>query len=364
MNKKVLLIRYGAYGDHCHVSNAIKAFDEEGYHITFEYNLKGYDLHRYNPRIDEHIMFDPMTEEFRQVLEKNPSALRERWEDNQGYYDDIVIFQDSLENQLIESEDKVEYYWPLYLRRAKNANICYYDQAIKWANLPDKYYGRTGELFFKKQEHENIGISMEKYKDNYVILWALRGTMYQKAIYPLAEPVITEFCKRHPETVVITTGDSWCTNLEWEHPNVVHKSGKINFRTAVLLSKYVDMAITPETGLGICAGAFGTPKIMLMTAASLKNIVGNDKNDYSLQSEAYCSPCTRAIYNTYNCPVLDQYAPDDPATRAYVQNNQRMKLPICVNFDKETILNRMEEVYALHYRRKQYDPSDTRPVYM
>ena len=121
-------------------------------------------------------------------------------------------------------------------------------------------------------------------------------------MYPIAERVCTEFINRHPETVIITTGDKFCQQWEWEHPQVIHRSARIPFRQALCIAQFADMVVTPETGLGIGAGSFGTPKIMLLTAASLTNVVGNDRNDYSLQSPAYCSPlhshppCTRPLF--------------------------------------------------------------------
>ena len=203
---------------------------------------------------------------------------------------------------------------------------------------------------------------LEQFKDNYVILWAIRGSMYQKAMYPIAEEICTEFIRRHPETVIITTGDKFCQQWEWDHPNVIHKSGRIPFRQALNMAKYADMVVTPETGLGIGAGAFGVPKIMLLTAASLTNIVGNDENDYSLQSPAYCSPCFRAIYNTRNCPlgqprflngkIIDHMPIDEYGKEELTQ------LPICVDFPAEMVLERMEEAYASGYERNWDRPTE------
>lgn len=354
-DKKVLLIRYGAFGDHVHCSNVIKAFDEEGWHISFEYNYKGTQIHKLNPRIDCHIHFDPYEESFKEHWKKHPNALKEHISSHYDYFDKVVTFQDTLENALIEPESKSSYFWPLYRRRAKNTNICYYDQSMKAAGFTDdKYMGWTGEIYFTHEEHERVGKFMqEKHGDHYVILWALRGSMYQKAMYPWAQEVCNAFLDRHPEAWIITTGDEMCQKMEWEHPRVTHYSGRVPYRQVLRLSKYVDMVVTPETGLGIGAGAYGTPKIMLMTAASLKNIVGNDTNDYSLQSEAWCSPCTRAIYNTHNCPTI---------TGMY--DFDGMPLPICIQFDREQVLGRMEEIYQAGIPRKQFNPEETRKVYM
>lgn len=339
--KKAYLTRYGAYGDHIHMSNAIRALDEAGYHITFEYNFKGAQIHTYNPRIDTHAYFEPWTKKNQEP--DNVAAhnkLHERLVDEVDLY---VNFGSSIEDALIAAESSVDYFWPLWMRRDKNSEICYYDQSMRWAGLTDpKYMGWSGEIYFPADEQEIAREQLAPHENKFIILWAFRGTMQQKAMYPLAQEICDRWLEKYPNSVIITTGDDFCKTWEWDTPygetispagglgdgkaSLIHKSGRMPFRQALCLSQYVDLVVTPETGLGIGAGAFGTPKIMLLTAASLKNIVGNDKNDYSLQSDAWCSPCTRAIYNTNNCEMKGGH-------------------PICVHFDKDLVFDQMETVF-------------------
>jgi hypothetical protein len=366
------------------MSCIVKAFHEQGWEITFSYNFKGAQIHNCNPRIHHHEVF-----EFAANL-KNEEALKEHNERllrAQDEYDRFVSLQDSLESALIAPESSPEYFWPLKLRRQKNTHVCYYDQSMKWAGFTGKeYMGWTGEIYNKTQDHEFVKKSLEPYKDKYIILWAMRGSMWQKAVCHIAEDICNDWLKEHPDTVIITTGDKFCQQWEWTSAvgkticpdeglgdgsaSLVHRSGRMPFRQALLMSRYADLVVTPETGLGIGAGAYGTPKIMMLTAASIKNIVGNDKNDYSLQSEAWCSPCTRAIYNTRNCPLgpgkyitgknIDWNHPD-------YQKVAQQQLPICVEFPKDVILNRMEEVYEKHgmYNlSKRNEAPDGRSVYM
>jgi len=340
--KTAYLVRYGAYGDHVHMSNVIKALDELDYHITFEYNFKGLQIQNDNPRVNVHIPFEPP---HRDAQKDDYLRHYKRHMRLMDKYDLYVNFSHSLEDALIAGASSSEYYWPLDLRRAKNANTCYYDQSMKWAGLTDeKYMGRTGEIFYRKEDHEYVVNLLNKYKDRFILIYAFRGTMQQKATYPLAEPVINAFLDRHPDVLCITTGDPECQKWEFDHPNVWHVSGRMPFRQVLLMTRYADLVVTPETGLGIGAGSYGTPKIMMLTAASKKNIVGNDKNDYSLQSEAWCSPCTRAIYDTDHCPMKNGH-------------------PICVDFDPEQVVERMEEVYQAGIPSKSWEIQDE-PVYV
>ena len=321
---------------------------------------------------------------------KKPQAISDHYArliKAQQEYDKFVTLQNSLEGALIAPESSPEYFWPLSLRRQKNSRICYYDQSMMWAGFTErKYMGRTGEIFNKTEDHEYIKKSLSPFDGKFVILWAMRGSMWQKAVCHIAEDICNDWLKEHPETVIITTGDKFCQQWEWDsavgktiYPDkglgdgsasLVHRSGRMPFRQALLMAGYADLVVTPETGLGIGAGAYGTPKIMMLTAASIKNIVGNDKNDYSLQSDAWCSPCTRAIYNTKNCPL----GPGRYITGKNIDWNHKdykkvaqQPLPICVEFPKEVVLQKMEEVYknhGLHNLQRRNAPPDERPVYM
>lgn len=359
MKKRVFLYRVGAFGDQIHCSSVVRAYHEDGWEVSMLYNHKGAQIHSYNPMIKHHQYYEAsakgVTRKTWQQHQKEMTIVRDS-------YDRFISFQKSLEHKLIYEEDSPEYFWPHWKRRARSENLCFYDHSMKWAGLTaPKYMGRTGDVFFKKQENNLVLDWLEPYKDKFIILWAIRGSMYQKAMYPISKEICSEFVRMHPETVIITTGDDFCQQFEWEGKNVIHRSGRMPFRQALCMAQYVDLVVTPETGLGIGAGSFGTPKIMLLTAASLTNIVGNDKNDYSLQSPAWCSPCFRAIYNTDNCHISDSQRVNGANSRFIVKSvdptsleyglEREVSLPICVDFPKEMVLARMEEVYQAKHER-------------
>lgn len=327
--KKVYLIRYGAWGDHMHMSNVISAFKRRGYYVGMEYNWKGAQLMTHNPHIDAHYPFDPWLDP--EILKKPMSWLLEQQRSRNKSYDLVVDFSHSLETGMIAAEDMEEYYYPNYLKNRKYGRICYYDQSMHWAGIMDED-GKSGEVYFTSAEHETIKKKLAPYKDRYKILWCLSGSMWQKAIYPWSKDVCDEFLRQHPDAVIWTTGGPECVKYQWNHDRVINVSGSIPFRQAALMTRYMNLVVTPETGLGIVAGSYSTPKIMLLTAASIRNIAGNDKNDFSMQSDAHCSPCHRAIYNTRNC-----------------LKEAKTGLPICVFFDKERVLARMEYVYNLRH---------------
>ncbi len=328
--KRVYISRFGAYGDTCHCSHIPRIFKEEGYQVTFEYNYKGAQLLALNPFIDKHIFFEPPKE----WIENHESSLVARYQKNKRLkeeYDWVIDLSGSLEGALIPGESDPQYYRFKKYKAKHFSNICFYDQTVKRCFLPEKYFGRVGELYFKRDEHARAIQWFEPLKDKFIIIWALAGSMQQKAIYPWVKPVIDEFHKMHPDTLFILTAGPEHKDKAWQNEYTIDLVGKMPFRQIALMTKYANAVVAPETGLGIIAGSYSTPKMMLLTAASLKNIVGNDRNDFSLQSPSWCSPCQRAIYNTDYCQTKNGH-------------------PICVYFPKDIILRKLEEIYSCGHK--------------
>lgn len=361
--KRVYLIRYGAFGDHLHMSHCIRAFKEEGYHVSFEYNWKGAQIHAFNPYIDNHVYNEP-SKELYEGTEKARYQHYKRLEKLKKEYDKVVDFTLSLESSLIAGGATPHYFLPKKTRNKIFGQICFHDQSVKWAGLPSKYYGGTSEVYYRKKEHDRMKEIFQPIRDKkqFILIWSLAGSMWQKAIYPWSKEVCDEFQRRHPDVFVVVTAGKEYKDSGWEGDNVMNVIDKYPFRQILLATKYANALVTPETGLGIGAGAYGTPKIMLMTAASIKNIVGNDKNDFSMQADVWCSPCHRAIYDMDTCQTIKV----DKEVRVAHGDNDRVakELPICVFFDKEKVLNQLEKIYELRHMPQWDEPPGERLVYM
>jgi ADP-heptose:LPS heptosyltransferase len=64
----------------------------------------------------------------------------------------------------------------------------------------------------------------------------------------------------------------------------------------MLMCNYVDLVISPESGILNAAGCYETPKIGLLTHSNKQNLTSTFLNDYSIQADISCSPCHRMIY--------------------------------------------------------------------
>lgn len=330
-------------GDHIHASHLPRLLKErEGYdYVAFEYNPKGQSIYANNPFIDEHIVFDPMSKE---VAGKPLSFLTKRYEqimERREFTKHFDLYR-SIEYGYIAMEDQNAYYASSEERRIKFGSRNYYDQTTVFAGFP-QHVGMKGDLFFTQKEEDFVRrIFSEKYSGKFVIVCNLSGTSKHKLFYN-ADKIVKAFLDRHSDAVCITMGDEESRkHLDFSGHQIVNRAGVFNdkgefeggkaypFRQSMLMSKYSNLVIGCESGLMVAATLLGAPTVQLMTAASIKNHGGDFKNDYSLQSPAACSPCHKGPYDYIGCPKFEYL-------------NERY--PVCIKFEVETVLNRMEQVY-------------------
>ena len=351
--KKVLISRFGAYGDQIHCSHLPRLLKEkEGFdYVAFQYNDKGYAIHRENPFIDEHIHFEPSIipqhEMFEGLIHKRLAYLAER-----GKFDKVVDLQFSLERRTFALENQNAYYRNSEFRKKTNGMMNLYDETTLFAGFP-QHLGTVGEIFFTKEEEECVkNIYAERYAGKFVFLINLSGSSKQKLFYQ-AEPIVKTFLANHEDAICITMGDEDCRqNLEIKGDRIVNRAGRFDgtnrysFRQAMLMAKYANLVMGYESGLMCASTLLGAPSVQLMTSAAVKSHGGDFPNDYSLQSPCYCSPCFKGPYQFVGCPNFQILGE---------------RYPKCIQFDGGVVLERMEEVYQKYDSR--WKPIFKEPVH-
>jgi len=310
-SKKCLIIRLGAYGDMCMITPVLRRLKQLEFHVILNTGKRGLAVLRHDPHIDEFI--------------EHPDRHFESWELSELWNkhregikpDKFINFSESIEcNVAVHPLDPL-YIYPKW-ERYKHCNKNYYEVTWNWAK---KEISRLGEpeslrpsLFFTKEEEKEAGSYVKEGKFN--VLWQLSGSGKQK-VYPWTDFVMGECFKKYPDKFhFITTGDERCKLLEsFNQGDVTNLSGEVDIRIAMLLTKYVDLVISPDTGILHASGVYDTPKIGLLGHTTRENITKHFINDYSLEAECACSPCFRLIYDfTIQCPL-------DPITTAAVCMN-------------------------------------------
>lgn len=304
MNKeKMILIRYGAYGDLIFMS-AVLPYLLKKYDIVFETNTKGMHLFQGDPRFSYIAHYDP----WRLPSNKREEIVFEHWEEIKKIYPDfrILNFYQAMEGTGIVPEWSPDALLPVEKRR-KKYGINFYEQHFKMAEIPfpDDFVPQH-TIHYTEQEEAYGKRWREHNKDYFVMLVVVAGSTMQK-VFP---SWLEGFCKclidEFPKLKIYLFGDEDCKDEDWEYDRTVSwitRKGRqnIGFKQALLTAKYADYVFGPETGLLVGAGMWGTPKTALMTGASIDQFAKYTLNDHSEQSLAPCSPCYRTCYTGALC---------------------------------------------------------------
>lgn len=328
--KKALIFRLGAYGDIIHLSFLPHLLKDKGYdQVDIETGIKGYKILQENPFIDNLKLYIGETcSKKAKLIAYRKDLVEKHLQAIMAYYDIIFDLNASIEYDILKMEVQSEYYESDNVRRGKYAHINYYDKTLLETGYPEEQGKWQGELYYNDQEKKTVENYIKKYKDKFTVLINVAGTSAHKQ-FVQAKEVAQKILDKYDDALIITTGSPEHKEKslkELSDTRVRTIIGHQGFRQATLLAKHVNCVIGCESGLMVASNMWGTPTIQLMTAASLENHPKYAKNDYSLQSPAYCSPCCKGPYQYIGCPVKDGY-------------------PLCVYFDTNKILKQVDKIY-------------------
>ena len=292
-DKKALVVRWGAIGDHIIASCVLPHLKADGFHVTFDCGSKGIDILANNPNVDELLLHEDGAVDLEYLEEFKENIAKD--------YDKVVYLNATVEaGMLFVPEDK-EYRMPARKRRALVANKNYYRETCKVAGY--EVENPRGEIYPGPLEKSVLGYFSNKTKDVFTIMWALSGSGLHK-IFPFHDDIIFTLLNAYDDIRVITVGDPGNKPFEFDHPHWMKRAGVWGVRDSMLMTSVVDLVVSPESALLNAAGCFDTPKLGFLTHSSKMQLTDTFVNDHSMQAQIECSPCHRMIYpeNLDDCP--------------------------------------------------------------
>lgn len=285
--KECLVIRYGALGDAVWATSVLRQLKSEGYYIVYNCTPYSAEVLRECPWIDEFMLQE------RDVV-PNPE-LGPYWEEIGKGFERVVNLCESVEKTLLVRQGSAEYHLS-HKKRNELCNVNYMDRTMDAAGYPDMK-GQLPELHFTDMEESLARIIRRMNEDKFMIIWSLSGSSLHKA-YPWTHIVAGTIHQKHPDIVIFTVGDEMCKILEsWNHHNTLNKSGVWTIRQSMLMTKYADLVVGPETGVLNAASCYDTPKIVFLSHSSPENLTKYWKNCTALSAPVNCQPCHRLIYD-------------------------------------------------------------------
>lgn len=301
----ITIVRYGGYGDHIFMSATFPFLYEQHAGMNLEVDLKGLELFVNDPRFDYVSVFDLHS----YGEEEQHIGYPARWEKIKKDCDAngrrFLNFWSSMENSCLLYEFNEDVKLPLEKRREKyNSN--YYEKAFEIAEvkMPSGWV-HENSLHFHESEIAVMERWRKRNEDSFCVLMVLGGSSRQKVFLWMQD-----FCKKlidtYPKMKIYILGGKEFVNDVWQYErtfSLVNGASNVNviYKQAILLTKYADYVVGGETGLLVAAGMMGTPKSCLFTISNKDQLVNYHRNDFSLQSQADCSPCHVMAYTGTIC---------------------------------------------------------------
>lgn len=346
--RSCLVIRYGAFGDHIVATAALPILKEQGYRVTYNGTQRSLAILANNPNIDEFWMQE------QNVID--PNNLGEYFETLGDGFDKVVNFTHAIEGKMLFLPNTKEYNMTTEERQKLASGRNYYRYAVELVGGDPDEGMPVGKLYPTPIEEGMCRLFAERYRDKFIILWCLSGSAIHKA-YPYTYGICETLFHVYDDIVVVTVGDYACKLLEWDHERLIRQAGKLDIRSTLLLTKYVQLVISPETAVLNAAGCYDTPKIGFLTHSSKENLTSTFANDHSMQADIECSPCHRMVYveTMKDCPRLLNIG------------GEELPFSACAGaFNVEKVITEIEKVYhAWHISRNtvpRIRPTLTQPT--
>lgn len=394
-SKRALVVRYGAIGDFIQTVPVLRKLKEEGYHVTVNCSEVAREVLANCPYVDE------LAVQIRDYVPNKGTVngpLWDYWKEIGSKYDKFVNLTGAAEETLLvpdsrlmnmmmqigekhtELSEENRFYNAIRTVQKQVGDTNYYDNHLAKAGYETK--GMNGELFFSEQEEVMAQGFRDKYPGRFIVMWVLSGSSYHKR-YPYFQQVAQELVIKNPDILLVSVGDQECALIERAESNrYLPRAGRWKLRTTLVMTKYADLVIGPETGILNAAGCFPTPKITFLTHSNHENLCKYWENDFCIApdvKDVFCHPCHVLHYvhsvngpcgacgeATHTCvgPEVPKgiggmwTCPYEVAEGTRDERGAGVPSPICTTRLKpQTVLARINEVYELWKSKKVKTPT-------
>lgn len=297
--KKVLLIRYGAFGDQLMVTPLLQHYYDEGWHITYNCTSKGNALMKGDPRID-----DLMVQEDDVVI-NTFKTLTEYWDKIGVGFDKVVRLSGVLEGDLLRVEGQPNY-GDSWEKRQAECNKNYIDHHFTRAGLDIK--GRLPAIYLTDAEREWAKKEVERVRSKlgkrFMVLWNVFGSAWHKA-YPWMFDVWMLLKSNREDIGILAVSDYMGEYVVGNaySGTVYNGCNKYKIRQSLALHSAVDAVVTPETWSLTAALGFNAPLIALLSHSSKEKFSARDGDVFLSPKvkDCPCYPCHQLHYSKVGC---------------------------------------------------------------
>ena len=349
MGTRALVIRYGAYGDMLIALPFIEEMKRRYDYVQLETGDRGAEILQCHPGLMHISKFDPGMygkENATKIANVRVNGLYDG-----GSWDYVINLWHTLEVDCIAEEWQEEFFWPRERRQAYFGDRIFVERPFVKAKIPMPNVFNSGTIYFDTETILWMDWWRKLHADTFNVAIVVAGSTCQKVPFGLKE-LARSITREYPDARIFLMGDKpsgWMPTpidpkdlqFDFGKKNVMKMVGKTPYRQALAIMQMADYVIGPVSSLLHGAGIFGTPKSMICTDCSVAQACKHHNNDFSVQGQAPCCPCHRAIYNTKYC---------------ITEKTPLGELPACnLNYDKERIMEGVAFAHSIRKVRREMD---------
>ena len=272
--KRILICRFGAFGDLMQASSVFAGLKKQGWHITLMTSPPGIDVVLTDPNIDEFMILDK---------DQIPNGdLGSFWRHQAKNYDKFINLSESVEGTFLALQGRSTHAFAPAARHAvMNYNYLEFQHLL--AGVPHdpqvKFYPKPEEKEWARKTRAKMG--------KYVILWSLAGSSVHKTWAGL-DAILAALMLNYKDVDVVLCGGPEAVILEagWEKEPRVHLTcGKWSIRQTLSFITEADLVMGPETGVLNAASHEEVPKLIFLSHSTEENLTRDWVNTISLSSK-------------------------------------------------------------------------------
>jgi ADP-heptose:LPS heptosyltransferase len=327
--QRLLVIRYGGFGDALQAASILPSLKSQGWNITWDASEQGYEVLRHDPCLDQ-LLVTPRG--------SVPEAeLPEYWNARSNGFHRAINLCESVENALLMTPSRIEFYHDDAARRRLFGHRSYVEHIHTIAGTSGPYIPRyvatDDELWRARNE-----ISGRK-----ALTLCLAGSAEYK-IWPFAPDLVDKLLRTTDFRVFLAGGsaDSALANQVIESvtercPELVDRVVDMTayrIRDAIAVAVSSNCVVGPETGILNAAAGFKVRKVVLLSHSSALNLTKHWVNTIAISPDVSCHPCHRLHQTLKFCPrgpsgqfaaCAEQITPDRVITAINTTPSERLR---------------------------------------
>jgi ADP-heptose:LPS heptosyltransferase len=292
---RVLIIRYGGFGDALQAASILPHLKSAGVHITMDLSEQGAEVLKHDPCIDQ-VLITPRGS-------VAAADLPRYWEARANGFDRVINLTESVECSLLTTPNRLEFYHDDAARRRLFSDRSYLEHIHCIAGVPGPFVPR-----YCLSQEERAGaqpLSSER-----TIVIALAGSAEYK-VWPLTRVFAARALRRF-DRIFLAGGEQdaalarevieFCDDADQDSEGRIFDMTLWPIRDTLAVACAADAVVGPETGVLNAVAGYANRKVVLLSHSSARNLTAHWRNTVAIAPAVPCHPCHRLHQTTKFCP--------------------------------------------------------------